>query len=140
MPTPLRVSECGTLWHGTEQVEHPGVRSYCFRHLYLDPSQQRYVIMDRARRAVAVEIADTAYTVRTLVEDSSAGAIAILNDGTREPFQVTTVCSTLDGYFYCRVKGGHLARMLRPAIQAISPWIEGDVSGDFYLVKEGRSS
>jgi len=73
-----------------------------------------------------VLIEDTPWVVTQVEGEPDLGFVAVLNDGTREPLDVTRLRAGPDHVLYCRVKGGqHEARLLRAAYYALTRWAEG---------------
>ncbi|HWP65627.1 MAG TPA: DUF1285 domain-containing protein [Candidatus Limnocylindria bacterium] len=74
-------------------------------------------------RAV-VHLEDTPWVVVGVDGDPARGFSVRLNDETSEPLDVRTLRVGPEHVLYCRVKGGHEARFLRPAYYALMRHVE----------------
>ena len=62
-----------------------------------------------------VEVEDTPWVVIGVEGDPARGFTVVLNDETREPLDPASLRVGDEHVLYCRVKGAHEARFLRPA-------------------------
>jgi hypothetical protein len=81
---------------------------------------------DRAR----VDVEDTPWVVVQVDGDPRHGFALLLNDGTREPLDPTTLAVGADHVLYARAKPGrHRVRFLRPAYYELMRHAEPDADG-----------
>ncbi len=86
----------------------------------------------------SVRIEDTPWVVTQVDGDPGAGFTVVLNDGSREPLDPTTLSTSPEHVLYCRVKSGHPARFLRPAYYALVRFAEAGPGGAFVLPLAGH--
>jgi hypothetical protein len=85
-----------------------------------------------------LEVEDTPFVIRQIEGNPDSGISVVLNDGSSEPLEPSSLRSGADNALYCRVKGGeHEARLLRPAYYALARWIR-EADGRFVLRVGGR--
>ncbi len=120
----------GQWLHDGVPVTHEKIRDYFSRGLRRSVEHGGYVI-EAGGRCVAVEVEDTPVVVRTL-ETSAWPWLALLSGGIEEPFDAGTLEVSREGVFYCRVNSGaESARLLRPAWQALLPYVFETAGGGF---------
>ena len=133
-PCMIQVDKEGQLLHNGAPLVHPGILELIFQSVHLEDG---VYILRVEGKACQLEVADTFYVVRSLEMDHE-GVTLILNDGSREPLDPTTLSIGPDEVLYCRVKGGqHRARFHRPAYYQLARLVEQDGT-DFVLVLNGR--
>ncbi len=119
-----------------ERIENPRIATLFSKHLTQTP-EGRYVIQigwDRAE----VEIEDTPYVVKQVMEDPSSGFKLLLNDETVEALDPSTLEISSDHVLYCRVKGGkYRARFLRPVYYELAAYIEEQDQSFFLRTPQG---
>jgi hypothetical protein len=77
-----------------------------------------------------VVIEDTPWVVTAVEGDPAAGFTVVLNDGTRERLDLDTLRVGAEHVLYCRAKGGHEVRFLRPAYYALMRHLETGAGGE----------
>jgi hypothetical protein len=85
-----------------------------------------------------VLIEDTPWVVTAVEGEPRAGFTVVLNDGTREPLDPTTLRTSGENVLYCRAKGGHETRFLRPAYYTLMRHLETGAGGEPVLRVGGR--
>ena len=85
-----------------------------------------------------VTIEDTPWVVVAVEGDPARGFTVVLNDETREPLDPASLRVGAENVLYCRVKGGHEARFLRPAYYDLLRHAEPDEGGRVVLPVGGR--
>ncbi len=85
-----------------------------------------------------VVIEDTPWVVTTVEGDPTGGFTVVLNDETREPLDPGSLGVGPENVLYCRVKGTHRARFLRPAYYELTRHAEPGEGGTIVLPIAGR--
>src|SRR5207253_6266365 len=85
-----------------------------------------------------VVIEDTPWVVTTVEHDPARGFSVVLNDETREPLDPASLRVGAENVLYCRVKGRHEARFLRPVYYELLRHAELDADGRVVLPVGGR--
>lgn len=83
-------------------------------------------------------VEDTPFVVQLLwqVEAPGQGFAIRLNDGTEEPFAVETLRISTGDVPYCRVRDGRFpARLLRPAWNALAPYVDCDAQESGWAIQ-----
>jgi hypothetical protein len=127
----LRLDRDGRWWHAAAPVEHERVVALFDRGLRVDDDGA--VRLEVGAQWCYVEVAETAYVVRRVRGgEGPAPPTLILNDGSEEPLDPTTLMVRGDQDLYCRVKGGRCpARFLRDAYHQVVWRLEPDPAGGF---------
>ena len=138
MPGTLVFTAEGEWLHDGELITHKKIRDYfCARLRYSEEHKSDVIEVDG--KCVSVKVEDTRIVVRTF-DTSSWPWSAQLSSGKVEPFSPATLSVSTEGIFYCKVNGGkERARILRPAWQAILPWIF-EAGGGYEFRKDEHSS
>ena len=127
----------GEWLHDGEPITHKKIRDYFCARVRHSPEHKSHVI-EVGGKCVAVTVEDTAIVVRTF-DTSSWPWTAHLSSGKDEPFSPDTLSISGEGVFYCKVGAAHeRARILRPAWQAVLPFVEESDQG--YVFKNGGTS
>lgn len=118
----LRIDVNGDWFDDDVEVTHPGVLANLRANLRRDA--QGYFIQTRVR--IPVEVADAPLVV-VRFERSADGFVAVLNDGTQERVEPTTLRIGPRDIPYCAVKGGTFeARFSRAAAYQLLGMAEYD--------------
>ena len=134
MPGALMLRADGSWSHEGERVTHEGLVAYLFRHLMHDPATGNFVVA-HGSRAVPILVEDTPYFIRTIDTLSTPWSL-LLTGETTEPFAPQTIRIGAREQFYVAVKQGQFeAKLLRPAWQALLPFVEESPNG-FFLQHE----
>jgi hypothetical protein len=97
------------------------------RSMTIDPDGTARLQFGEDRATVRLE--DTPWVVVAVEGDPAHGFTVRLNDESSEPLDPTSLRVSADHVLYCRVKGGHPARFLRPAYYALMRHVEPDDGG-----------
>jgi hypothetical protein len=111
----LRLSATGEWWHEGVAFTHPELIALFHRSIVWDAGTKRYLVRI-GEGAATFTCEDTAYFVATLLTEQTPWYITLL-DGTIEPLDPAMFSLGTDNQIYCRVKGGHRARLTRGAHQ-----------------------
>jgi hypothetical protein len=126
----------GEWYSDGERIANRRIADLFSRCVRKDPSGGYLLQMGDEKAPLEVE--DTPFVVRQIEGDPDSGISVVLNDGSREPLESSSLRSGIDNALYCRVKGGASeARLLRPAYYALARWIR-EVDGRFALRIDGR--
>ena len=132
MPGPLRFTKEGQWTHRGEEVTHEGVRRYFSQHLRWSEDHGSYVVAE-GKKCVAVEIEDTFHVIRS-IDTSAHPWEALLDTDERLALDAESICVSGEHVLYAKVEGYDTAfRLLRPAFQAVLPFIEEQSEGVFVL-------
>lgn len=133
----IRFGRDGEWYSDGERIDNRRIAELFSRCVRKNP-QGGYMLQMGDERA-PLEVEDTPFVVRQIEGDAERGFSVLLNDGTSEPLDPSTVRSGADHAFYCRVKHGECeARLLRPAHYALARWVESDETG-YRLTVHGRT-
>lgn len=125
-------------WYANgERVTHERLARFFSRHLRRKPDGSGYEIWFDDHFHADVEVEDTPFVVTAVEQDPSGRWHVLLNDGSEEPLDVSSLASGPDGAMSCRVKGGDRARFLRPAQAELLRHVE-EKDGVFYLKAGGE--
>lgn len=120
----LRLSATGEWWHEGSPFTHPELTKLFHRAIVWDEGSKRYLV--KIGSGVAhFTYDDTAYFVGEILESPSDWRI-VMFDGTIEPFLPATLLVGREHQLYCSVKGGHRARLSRPAHQHLLRYARSD--------------
>lgn len=124
-------------WYGDdERIANPRIADLFSRCLRREPDGS-YAIRMVEERAV-VEIEDTPWVVTSIENDAHGTLLLVLNDGTREPLDPTTLVVGRDEVLYCRAKmGEERVRFLRAAYYQLALHFAEDNAGEVGLVLNG---
>jgi len=128
----IRFGRDGEWYSDGERIDNRRIADLFSRCVRKNP-QGGYMLQMGDERA-PLDVEDTPFVVRQVEGDAEGGFTLLLNDGTSEPLDPSTLRSGPDHAFYCRVKQGECeARLLRPAHYAVARWIESGDDGRFRL-------
>jgi hypothetical protein len=114
-----------------EPIANAAICRLYSRALTVDADGQARLELGEDRAAVAIE--DTPWVVTGVEGSPETGFTIALNDGSREPLDPTTLTVGAHHVLYCRAKGGHRVRVLRPAYYALMRHAEIDAAGQIVL-------
>ncbi|WP_242344393.1 hypothetical protein [Anaeromyxobacter terrae] len=124
----LSIDDEGRFLHLGEPITHARTLDVLWRSLSRAPDGRWLVRV--GRESAYVEVRETPYTVRGVLPDAPAGALALLlSDGTREPLDPATLSVGDDGVLRCAVKGEERARFTRAGQVALGFAIDEDPPG-----------
>jgi hypothetical protein len=110
--------DCFGIWHHDDRpFANDKLAALFHRSIIWDETTQCYLIQIGRQRA-EFDVEDTAWFVM-LLDDVSYPWKLVLSDGSTEAFRPDAVSVGHDGQFYHLVKGGHRARLSRPAHQRL---------------------
>ena len=131
----IRFGRDGEWYSDGERIANAKIAALFSRSIRRDPEGGYRLQMGDEKARILVD--DTPYVVRAVDGDAEHGFTLVLNDGTSEPLDPSTLASGADHALYARVKDGEEARFLRPAHYALARAIEGDETTGFALVAAG---
>lgn len=138
MPGTLRFTREGVWLHQGEPITHEGIYTFFSRRLHWSEQHQQYVVEDGGR-CVSVEVEDTPRVVRT-IDSTATSWLVIANSGERELFDPGQLRYSEAGELYYELQDSRqLARLLRPAVQALAPYISAD-QGRYRFERNGISA
>lgn len=124
----LSIDDEGRFLHRGEPVTHARTLEVLWRSLERAPDGRWLVRV--GRESGYVEVAETPYVVRGIVDDSGGGAPALLLcDGSREPLDPATLRIGADGVLRCTLRRGAAARFGRAAHVALGMALDEDPPG-----------
>jgi len=88
--------------------------------------------------AADVDVEDTPWVVVSVDGTPATGFTLTLNDGGREPLDPASLHVGAEHVLYCRARGGHTVRFLRPAYYALMQHAEVGAGGACELPVGGR--
>src|SRR5271166_6423293 len=127
----------GSWYTDDERIDNPRIAMLFSQSIRQNPDGSFFLQVAEERASITVE--DTPYVVVSLEDARDGGFALVLNDGTREPLDPTTLAVGADNVLYTRVKDGkYRARLLRPAYYHLSGNFETDTSGRFFIQLGGK--
>lgn len=126
----LRIDAHGRLWHQHDEVTHAGLKRAILRWLDVRDDGRAIVRMDDVRYAY-IDVDDTHLRATALRWDGDAPML-VLDDGTTEPLDPSTLAVDADDRLRCRVRSGRLTARLTSAAQQVlleRADVVGDVPG-----------
>ena len=125
------------LWYSDDEpIPNAAIRRLFSRTLKVLPDGRGRLELGEDRADVIIE--DTPWVVTAVDGDPARGFTVTLNDETREPLDPAFLRVGAGNVLYCRVKGGHEARFLRPAYYDLLRHAEPGAGGDVVLPVGGR--
>jgi hypothetical protein len=122
----LRIDRQGAWFHDDAEVTHEGILASLRAGLRVD-ERGHYLQIGPAR--VPVEVQDAPFVVERVEVDGDE-LIATLNDLTREPVALDSLCVDGRGIPRCRVKGGRFdARLSRAAAYQLLQHVQTPADG-----------
>lgn len=114
---PITFGRDGRWYCDGEPIANRAICRLYARAMTIDPDGTARLQFGEDRAVVHLE--DTPWVVVGVDGDSDAGFTVRLNDETTEPLDLGSLRVGADHVLYCRVKGRHDARFLRPAYYAL---------------------
>lgn len=142
----IRLDGEGRFFHDDALVEHPKLRDALHTWIARHPDDKRYILTNGYDWTYFI-VEDVPYFVRSVRADDG-DAVLVLNDGTEEPLDPSTVRANERGELYLKVKaaakdGPFDAKMTRFAQGQLEPFLEpsGEAGDGVALVtKRGRTT
>jgi hypothetical protein len=138
---PVRIERDGTWTHAGAEIDHPEVLAALRAGLRRD-AEGRYSVEVEGRRA-GIEVVDVPFVVRG-VRPAPAGPPGrarfrvLLNDGTEEDLDLSTIRVAPGEVIYCAVKGGRFEARLSPeCCVALGLHCEYDEGADALTLPDG---
>ncbi len=131
MPGRLIFTAEGVWVHEDTPVTNRKIALYFSRHLRFSPEHNSYVV-EVDGRCVSVDIEDTPLVVRTILLENNLPHELLLSDESSEAFNQKQLKVGSNQALYCLLSDGRLARLMRPAVQAIMPHVE-EKNGEFFV-------
>ena len=132
----LRFGRDGLWYSDDEVIPNLAIRRLFSRALLVGPDGRARLELGEDRAEVIIE--DTPWVVTGVEGTPATGFTVLLNDDSREPLDPASLAVGTEHVLYCRVKGGHRARFLRPAYSALMQHVEPTGDGGFVLPAAGR--
>jgi hypothetical protein len=109
----IRFAKDGRWYCDGEPIANPAICRLYARTMTVGPDGRARLVLGEDR--AEVEIEDTPWVVTTVEGNPRDGFSVVLNDGTCEPLDLTSIRLSSAHVPYCRVKGRVDARLLRKA-------------------------
>jgi len=132
----IRFGKDGRWYSDDEPIPNRAICRLFSRAMRVQPGGRGRLELGEDKADVVIE--DTPWVVTTVEHDPVRGFSVVLNDETREPLDPTSLRVGAENVLYCRVKGGHEARFLRPAYYELLRHAELDADGRVVLPVGGR--
>jgi uncharacterized protein len=127
----------GNWYTDNEKIDNPRIALLFSRSIKRNRDGSYYLQVAEERAPIEVE--DTPYVVKAVLEDDNGGFLIVTNDDEQEPLDPETLEVGRDNVLYCRVKGGAFpARFLRTAYYHLSSNFFTDNGETFSLVVHGH--
>jgi hypothetical protein len=133
---PITFGRDGRWYCDGEIIPNRAICRLYARSMTIDPDGTARLQFGDDRATVRIE--DTPWVVVGVDGDSERGFSVRLNDESTEPLDVTSLRIGAEHVLYCRVKGRHEARFLRPAYYALMQHVEP--RGDGAVLRAGTAS
>ncbi|MCB0345674.1 MAG: hypothetical protein KDD66_11190 [Bdellovibrionales bacterium] len=137
MPGRLKFTADGKWLHDDVLVSNPKIALYFSRHLKFSPDHESYVV-EVEGKCVKVEVEDTPVVVKSVRLEDELPAALLLGDGTEQAFSPARILVGVNDVLYCRLADDRIARLLRPAMQALLPFITSE-NKQFFISISGQS-
>jgi hypothetical protein len=124
---PITFGRDGCWYCDGEPIRNRAICRLYARAMTVEPDGTACLRVGEERAMVRLE--DTPWVVVAVDGDPARGFVVRLNDETSEPLDVTSLRVGPEHVLYCRVKGRHEARFLRPAYYALMRHVEPDQNG-----------
>jgi len=124
---PITFGRDGRWYCDGEPIRNRAICRLYARAMTVDPDGTARLQLGEERAMVRLE--DTPWVVVGVDGDPARGFVVRLNDETSESLDATSLRIGPDHVLYCRVKGSHEARFLRPAYYALMRHVEPDEGG-----------
>ncbi len=132
----IRFGRDGRWYCDDEPIANRAICDLYSRAMTILPDGRARLELGEDRADVIVE--DTPWVVTGVDGDPARGFTITLNDGTREPLDPDTLEVGPGDVLYCRARGGHRVRFLRPAYYRLARHFEADAGGGSVLPVRGR--
>lgn len=132
----LNIDKEGHWFQNGAEIIHPGIYElFCAA---LENTGDGGFQIRIGNQICRVEVEDSPFVVRNVLEDDNGGILIRLNDRTVESFDPESFWINAEGIPYCRVKDQiFTARVLRPAYYALARHIVEE-NDSYYFVTGGR--
>lgn len=125
----IRLDREGRFWHDDEPVEHAGMAAAFGSWIDVHPDDGRFILTNGYDWSYFT-VEDVAYFVQSVRADDGV-PVLVLNDGTEEVLDASTLAVGERDALYCRVKDGKLEARFQPAAQtALAPFLVEGVGGE----------
>lgn len=133
----IRFGKDGRWYSDDEPIPNRAICALFSRTLHVLPDGRGRLELGEDKADVVIE--DTPWVVTAVEGDPERGFTLVLNDGTREPLDPTTLRVGSEHVLYARAKGGaHDVRFLRPAYYELTRHAESGPAGAIELPIGGR--
>jgi hypothetical protein len=132
----IRFGKDGRWYCDDEAISNKAICRLYARAMTVGPDGVARLELGEDRAQVTIE--DTPWVVVQVEGDARHGFQVLLNDDTLEPLDPATLRVGPGNVLYCRIKGGHEARFLRPAYYELMRHAESAPDDGLVLAVEGR--
>ena len=132
----IKFGKDGRWYSDDELIPNHAIGRLFSRALQVLPDGRARLELGEDRADVIIE--DTPWVVTAVEGGPDRGFTVVLNDESREPLDPATLRVGAENVLYCRVKGSHEARFLRPAYYELLRHAEPDEGGRVVLPVGGR--
>jgi len=126
----------GRWYSDDEPIPNREIQRLFSRTLQVLPDGRARLELGEDKADVVVE--DTPWVVTAVEGDPGRGFVVVLNDETREPLDASSLRVGAEHVLYCRVKGAHEARFLRPAYYQLMRHVEAGPGNAVVLAVGGK--
>jgi hypothetical protein len=126
----------GRWYSDDEPIPNRAIQRLFSRTLKILPYGRARLELGEDKADVIVE--DTPWVVTGVEGEPATGFTLVLNDETREPLDSASLRIGPANVLYCRVKGAHEARFLRPAYYPLMRHVETGPGNEIVLPVAGR--
>ncbi len=134
----LSIDDEGRFLHRGEPVTHARTLEVLWSSLARTEDGRWMVRI--GRESAYVDVGETPWAVRGVIDRGADVPVLLLSDGTREPLDPGTLSVGPDGVLRCRVKGGQPARLTRAGQVALGALLDEDPPGTGRLVLTVRGT
>jgi hypothetical protein len=132
----IRFGRDGRWYCDDEPIDNRAICDLYSRAMRILPDGRARLELGEDRADVAVD--DTPWVVTAVEGEPARGFTLVLNDGSREPLDPDTLAVGAADVLYCRARGGHRVRFLRPAYYQLARHLEPAPGGASVLPVRGR--
>jgi uncharacterized protein len=126
----------GRWYSDDEPIPNRAIQRLFSRTLKVLPDGRARLELGEDKADVIIE--DTPWVVTAVEGEPGTGFTVVLNDETREALDPASLRVGQANVLYCRVKGAHEARFLRPAYYQLIRHVESGSGDDIVLPVPGR--
>jgi hypothetical protein len=129
----VKIDKNGNWFINNEPVKHEGIALFLTRSVVKENTGYYLKIKDEK---IPIEVEDTPYIVKQVMHRNGKFFL-LLNDGTTELLNPSTLEVGRENILYCKIKEDARARFSRPAYYQIAEHIRQDSEG-YFIIVEGK--